>query len=46
MNDDMLFLHQKVHMFYNYGTPDDQEWLVNKIIAHKWDTGHLSFQVH
>ena len=33
-------------MFYNYGTPDNQEWLINKIVAHKWDTGYLSFQVH
>ena len=34
-NDDMLFPHWEVHMFYDYGTPDDQEWLVNEIVAHK-----------
>ena len=45
-NDDALFLHREAHMFYNYGTPDDQEWLVNEIVAHKWDTGRLSFQIH
>ena len=45
-NDDMLFPYWEVHMFYDYGTPDNQEWLVNKIVAHKWDMGHLSFQVH
>src|SRR4029077_9744359 len=31
-NDDMLFPHQEAHMFYNFGAPDDQEWLVDKII--------------
>jgi len=45
-NDDALFPHWEAHMFYDYGTPDDQEWLVNEIVAHKWDTGRLSFQVH
>jgi len=45
-NDDALFPYREAHMFYDYGTPDDQEWLVNEIVAHKWDMGHLSFQVH
>jgi hypothetical protein len=33
-------------MFYDFGTPDDQEWLVEEILAHKWDKKKLSFQVH
>ena len=45
-NDDVLFPHREVHMFYDYGTPDNQEWLVNMINAHKWNKGHLLFQVH
>jgi hypothetical protein len=45
-NDDMIFPHQEVHTFYNFGTPDDQEWLVEEILAHKWDRNQLSFQVH
>ena len=45
-NDDTLFPHWEAHMFYDYSTPDDQEWLVNEIVAYKWDTGRLSFQVH
>ena len=45
-NDDALFPHREAHMFYDYGTPDDQEWLVNMIDAHKWNKGRLSFQVH
>jgi hypothetical protein len=41
----MLFLHWEVHTFYDFGTPDDQEWLVNEIISHKWDNNDLKFQV-
>jgi hypothetical protein len=32
-------------MLYNFGVPDDQEWLVDEIIAHKWDKNKLTFQV-
>jgi len=45
-NDDALFPHQEVHIFYDFGTPDDQEWLVDKILTHKWDGSQLSFHVH
>jgi len=45
-NDDALFPHREAHMFYDFGTPDDQEWLVEEILAHKWDRNQLSFQVH
>ena len=44
-NDDALFPHREAHMYYDFGTPDDQEWLVDEIIAHKWDKNKLSFQV-
>lgn len=46
MNDDVLFPHREAHTYYNFGTPDDQEWLVDDILAHKWDKNKLSFQVH
>jgi len=36
-NDDALFPHWEAHMFYDFGTPDDQEWLVDEILAHNWD---------
>lgn len=32
-------------MFYDFSTSDDQEWLVNKILGHKWDKNHLSFHI-
>jgi hypothetical protein len=44
-NDDALFPHREAHPFYDLGTPDDQEWLVDEIIAHKWDANKLSFQI-
>jgi hypothetical protein len=44
-NDDVLFPHREAHKFYDFGMPDDQEWLVEEILAHQWDKDHLSFQV-
>jgi hypothetical protein len=45
-NDDALFPHREAHVFYNFGTPDDREWLVDEIIDHKWDKGQLFFHIH
>jgi hypothetical protein len=45
-NDDALFPHREAHRYYDFGTPDEQEWLVDEILAHKWDKNQLSFQVH
>jgi hypothetical protein len=45
-NDDALFPHREAHAYYDFGTPDDQEWLVEEILAHKWDRNQLYFQVH
>jgi Integrase zinc binding domain len=36
-NDDALFPHREAHPFYDFGTPNDQEWLVDAILAHNWD---------
>ena len=45
MNDDILFPYQKAHVSYDFDNPDNQEWLVDKIITHKWDDHNISFQV-
>jgi hypothetical protein len=45
-NDDALFPHREAHVFYDFGTPDDREWLVDEIIDHKWDKGQLFFHIH
>ena len=34
-NNDALFPHHEAHMFYDFGTPDDQEWLVEEILSHQ-----------
>jgi hypothetical protein len=44
-NDDALFPHREPHAYYDFGTPDDQEWLVDEIIAHTWEKDALMFQV-
>ena len=44
-NNDALFPHCEVHMFYNFDMPDDQEWLVEEILSHQWDKNRLSFQI-
>jgi hypothetical protein len=46
MNNDVLFPQWEAHAYYNFGTPDDQEWLVDKIMSHKWDKNDLLLQVH
>jgi hypothetical protein len=45
-NDDALFPHRERHTLYDFGTPDNQEWLVEDIRAHKWDGNQLMFLVH
>jgi hypothetical protein len=44
-NDDALFPHREAQAFYDFGTPDDQEWLVEELVSHKWDRNKLLFQV-
>ena len=45
-NDDTLFPHREAHMPYDFGSLDDQESLVEDIIAHKWENNRLTFQIH
>jgi hypothetical protein len=44
-NDDALFPHRETHPYYDFSTPDNQEWLVDEILAHKWDKKKPSFQI-
>jgi hypothetical protein len=44
-NDDALFPHRETYPYYDYGTPDNQEWLVDEILAHSWAKNELSFQI-
>jgi hypothetical protein len=45
-NDNALFPHREVHAYYDFSTPDNQEWLVDEILTHKWDKNTLLFKVH
>ena len=35
-NDDILFPKRDTKVFYNFGNNEDQEWLVEEILAHNW----------
>ena len=44
-NDDNLFPHRDPKAFYDYGMPDETEWLVDDIIGHQWDGPRIFFLV-
>ena len=35
-NNDVLFPKRDTKAYYDFGNNEDQEWLVEEIIAHKW----------
>ena len=44
-NDDVLFPNRKRAEPYNFGTPEDVEWFVNKIVSHRWKGKSIKFLV-
>ena len=36
-NDEVQFPKQEAKSFYDFGNNNEQEWLINEIIAHKWE---------
>jgi Integrase zinc binding domain/Integrase core domain len=47
-NDDVLFPHRDPKTYYDFGTPDESEWLVDDIVAHRWvgkDKKNLELEV-
>jgi hypothetical protein len=44
-NDDKVFPKQEVRTFYNFGDAEDEEWLVDDIVAHQWEGTKVSFLV-
>ena len=44
-NDDILFPKRDTKVFYDFGNDEDQEWLVEEILAHKWANNNLELQV-
>ena len=44
-NDDILFPKRDTKVYYNFGNNEDQEWLIEEILAHIWTNNDLEFQV-
>ena len=44
-NDNSIFPKCEVHAYYDFGDTEDNEWLVDDIIAHQWKGNNVSFLV-
>ena len=44
-SDDAIFPKCEVHAFYDFSDAEDNEWLVDDIIAHKWEGNNISFLI-
>ena len=44
-NNDLLFPKRDTKVYYDFGNDEDQEWLVEEILAHKWTNNDLELQV-
>jgi hypothetical protein len=44
-NDDAPFPNRASVDAYNFGAPDDAEWIVDELDSHRWDSKDLKFQV-
>src|ERR1700722_5340814 len=45
MNDDNLFPRREARAYYDFSKAEDNEWLVDEIIAHQWKGTKVSFLV-
>jgi hypothetical protein len=45
LNDNALFPNRKRAEPYNFGTPDDAEWMVDKLVGHQWKGRKVEFLV-
>lgn len=44
-NDEQLFPHREPKRFYDFGMPDNTEWLVDDVVGHKWNGEDLVMMV-
>ena len=42
-NDDTIFPKREVRAYYDFGDAEDNEWLVDEILAHRWEGNKVSF---
>ncbi|KAI0358445.1 hypothetical protein OH77DRAFT_1385998, partial [Trametes cingulata] len=45
-SDSAVFPAREAQRFYDFGEPDDQEWLVEEITGHRWAGRSIEFLVH
>ena len=44
-NDDKVFSKRKVHTYYDFSDAEDEEWLVDDMLTHRWEGNKVSFLV-
>lgn len=44
-NDDVLFPHRDTQVYYDIGSPEDAEYVVDELMAHEWHGDELWFHV-
>jgi hypothetical protein len=44
-NDNALFPNRHYPDAYDFGAPDDTEWFVEEIMAHRWKGHDIEFEV-
>ena len=44
-NDENLFPHREPKKFYDFGMPDNTEWLVDDVVGHRWMGDDVAFMV-
>ncbi|KNZ80840.1 hypothetical protein J132_04232 [Termitomyces sp. J132] len=45
VSNNTLFSNRVMPEPYNFGTSDNQEWFVNDLVGHCWDSKNLKFEV-
>lgn len=45
-SDEEIFPAREAKRFYDFGEPDEQEWLVEEITGHRWTGRSIEFLVH
>jgi hypothetical protein len=44
-NDDEVFPHREVKVYYDFGLDENDEWLVDSINGHRWNGDRIEFEV-
>jgi hypothetical protein len=44
-NDDLLFPSRESKRMYDFGMPDDEEWLVDEIVGHRFNNKSIEFHI-